>query len=280
MPASREALHISITSSEEEVFIPLLASRSFHLPGNNWKQDWIQWFQNNHILFGICLHHRLHPLEGWERCLLLAASVSFGLVATNIHLIYQYQLDELEMIPDEELVSYKGETITLTRILLWTVGGLAHSIFDMAVWHIMACACCHPGGRWGDKKDSKRFKDCGSYALIPLIVAMLVFSIFLVLLRATNPEEYDDDTTTTTTDGDMDIHIDDWRSFAFLSQYAIELGLAWFVCFPIVGSIAFSGILGCGGRIPVLGGRPRDYRRVQQGIFGFYHHPSSPYSSF
>lgn len=54
------------------------------------------------------------------------------------------------------------------------------------------------------------------------------------------------------------------QSFSFLSKYAIELSLTWFVYFPLVGTIIFSGILGCGGRLPVLGGRPRDIRLYEK----------------
>ena len=68
----------------DEIIIPLLARRSFHLPGNNWKEDWIQWMGNNHVVFGTCFHHKLHPIEMWERYVLLVGSVSFALIATNV----------------------------------------------------------------------------------------------------------------------------------------------------------------------------------------------------
>ena len=270
------------SSNDEQVLVPLLASQSCHLPGNTWCADWIQWFRNTHILFGICLHHRLHPLESWERCLLLAASISFGLVATNI----VYQLDYYDAYDDaEELISYKNYTITHGMLLLWTFGGLFHSIFDMLTWHIMACACCHPGGRWGDQSQSKRYKDCGSYALIPLIAALLGFAAFLVLLRASEEEHQDmnDDDGVDADDGQqngIDIEIHDWRSFSFLSQYAIEIALAWFVYFPLLGTIVFSGVLGCKGRLPILGGRPRDLKRVEEGRFGLFNHQNSNYARF
>ena len=38
----------------------------------------------------------------------------------------------------------------------------------------------------------------------------------------------------------------------------IEIGIAWMVWYPLVVTTLFSGLLGCGGCVPVLGGRPRD----------------------
>lgn len=57
------------------------------------------------------------------------------------------------------------------------------------------------------------------------------------------------------------------QSFSFLLKYFVELALAWFVYYPIVGTIIFSGMLGCGGRLPVLG-RPRYKRLVEEGKIG------------
>jgi hypothetical protein len=247
-------------SCDEETIVPLLAGRSCHLPGNNWRADWIQWFRNNHILFGICLHHPLHPLEWWERSLALAASVSFGLVATNI----VYQLDQFDHERmSEELFSVDGHTVTKGMALLWTFGGLGHSIFDMFVWHVMACACCHPGGRWGDSTQSHRFKDCGSYALVPVVLGLLTLAAFFVLVRASEGEDVQDADTNIS-------DIDGLKSFSFLTKYTIEVSLAWFVYFPLVGTLLFSGVLGCNGRLPILGGRPRDLKRVEDGRFGLF----------
>ena len=52
--------------------------------------------------------------------------------------------------------------------------------------------------------------------------------------------------------------------FTFFVKYAVELFLAWFLYFPIFGTVMFSGILGCGGRLPILGGRPRDKKLIEQ----------------
>lgn len=107
---------------------------------------------------------------------------------------------------------------------------------------------------------------------------MLSLAIFLVLRRASQDateqvyyqqEQYgDDDVDAADGDGDDDFYVD-WEqidgasSFRFLAKYCVELLLAWFVYFPVIGTIMFSGVLGC-GRLPVLGGRPRDKRLVEE----------------
>ena len=108
---------------------------------------------------------------------------------------------------------------------------------------------------------------------------MLSLAVFLVLRRASQDpteqvqyqqEQYqgDDNVDAADGDGDDDFYVD-WEqidgpsSFRFLAKYCVELLLAWFVYFPVIGTVMFSGVLGC-GRLPVLGGRPRDKRLVEQ----------------
>lgn len=259
-----------------EQIVPLLARQSFHLPGNDWWADWRQWFGNNHIFFGICFHHPFHPVEWWERLLALAASVSFSLIATNV--VWQLHRHNPEQM-EAEILSFAGYAITYGMVLLWTFGGLCHSIFDMLVWHVQACACCHPGGRYGDSTMSFRCRDVGSYLLIPIILALLGLAVYLILLRASKQGDgedfsifnyydmYKNDDDAVEDQDDLHVDVDNIKgaeSFSFLLFSTTELILAWFVYFPIIYTILFSGILGCNGRIPVLGGRPRDLRLVQE----------------
>lgn len=280
--AARASRKERLLARKEDFVIPLLARRSYHLPGNDWWADWRQWFCNNHILFGICLHHPLHPLEWWERLLALVASVSFGLVATNsVNEIYRYDRETME----EEVLSLLGFPISRGMILLWTFGGLFHSIFDIVIWKIMACSCCHPGGFFGKCCCSKSFQNCGSYMLLPVIMMLLSLAAFMVLVRASrgsdeaaaaaaeyeqnaynNNNNMGDDIQDGGSDDDFHVewqNIDGAGSFFFLARYSVELMMAWFVYFPVIGTIMFSGILGC-GRLPVLGGRPKDIRLVEE----------------
>ena len=277
--AARKARKNRLLARKEDFISPLLARRSCHLPGNNWWADWRQWFCNNHILFGICLHHPLHPVEWWERVLAIVASISFGLCATNaVYEVYRQDAEKMNSV----LFTMMGFSITKGMAWLWTLGCLCHSVFDFIIWKVMACACCHPGGAFGNCFCHSSFQNCGSYLLIPLIMMLLSLATFMVLRRASQDpaeevyyqqEQYygDDNAEMDGADGggaDDDFYVD-WEqidgpgSFRFLAKYSVELLLAWFFYFPVIGTIMFSGVLGC-GRLPVLGGRPRDKRLVEE----------------
>ena len=48
--------------SLDEIIRQKLSARAYHLPGNNWCQDWRDYVRNNHLIFGLCCHDRLHPV--------------------------------------------------------------------------------------------------------------------------------------------------------------------------------------------------------------------------
>jgi hypothetical protein len=251
---------------QESNIIPLLARRSCHLPGNTWKADWIQYMRNNHILFGICLHHPLHPVEWWERILMLVGSTAFGLAATTcVYLWDVSSLSNAHYDMDDAAFVWGNYAITKGQIILWTFGCLLHSIFDCCVWNIMACACCHPGGRYynNSKVNSNRYKDCGSYLLIPIVLAVAAVAVIAVLMRASH-QQGNDNQNNDPSWTDINYDYEGVQSFSFLSKYGVELALTWSVYAFGVGTIVFSGILGCYGRLPVLGGRPGDIKRVHE----------------
>eukprot|EP01082_Thalassiosira_pseudonana_P006305 g6078.t1 g6078 contig20:746436-746813(+) len=80
---------------EEEDFIrKKLSLRSYHLPGHNWRQDWAMYIRNNRLIFGLCCHHRLHPVTIKHRLIILVGSLAFGLSVTNAaYLWYLYYGD-------------------------------------------------------------------------------------------------------------------------------------------------------------------------------------------
>lgn len=202
----------------------------------------------------------------------LLGSISIGLIATNIAFLWDAS-NFIDM--DDSLVSIGINDIVVTKgmIFLWTFGAILHSVYDLVVWNVMACACCHPGGRWGNERYSRRVKDCGSIVMIPVVLMLMGIAAVAVMRRASGEEAYN--VTSDGSDGETENPWKDslvWngvggaQSFSFLSKYAIELSLTWFVYFPLVGTIMFSGILGCGGRLPVLGGRPRDIRLYEESM--------------
>ena len=49
---------------QELMMLPVaLAYRSYHLPGYGCCADWFQYFCNTHPLFGLCCHHKQHPVK-------------------------------------------------------------------------------------------------------------------------------------------------------------------------------------------------------------------------
>jgi hypothetical protein len=226
--------------------------------------------KNNHIVFGICLCHRLHPLEWWERIMALLGSVAVGLIATNI--AYLWDVSQIGL--SEQLVSVfnSGFVVTKGMVFLWTIGAILHSVYDLVVWNVMSCACCHPGGKWGDAPYAKKVKDCGSFIMIPVVLCLVGIATVAVMRRATGADatdQYNNGESAANPiweDSMLWSEIDGAQSFSFLSKYAIELALTWFVWFPIVGTVVFSGVLGCGGRLPVLGGRPRDIKLYEESM--------------
>ena len=73
---------------EENEIVQLLALQSYHLPGNNWIQDWWQYMSNNHPVFGICCHNKLHPIKGFTRIVALIGTITFGLAITNFCYVF------------------------------------------------------------------------------------------------------------------------------------------------------------------------------------------------
>jgi hypothetical protein len=243
--------------------------------------------KNNHILFGTCFHHPLHPIETWERMIVLAGSVSFAMVATNIGYLWDWydgedhQFDPSTVVyrwnvtgtmgsnsnDDENAYDesdYQTLEITYGTLILWTFGCTFHSLFDLLVWNLSACACCHPGGTLGKSRLATRCKDLGSFVLIPFVLGLLGLAGYSSYLRVTSAnesleDEYEDDLVEAVTGGRL-------GDYSFLARFGVELLLAWFVFFPIVSTVFFSGILGCHGRLPLLGGRPRDVRLLEEDL--------------
>jgi len=256
---------------DEEVLIPLLAQKSYHLPGNTWKQDWIQFQKNNHIVFGICMHHKLHPIEWWERIIVLLGSMSFALLAINIYYLVR-ALDYSDRVGDPSVELYSitiaGTEYAITQgtVVLWTFGSLCSAIFDFAVWQTSACACFHPGGRCYGGYCSKHCKDLGSYVLIPIVVGVMGLAAYASYLRTHDDVNQDEDGNVMDTDDVYDqVTGGTLGEFSFIVKYAVELLLSWFVWFPLFSTVMFSGVLGC-GVLPVLGGRPRDKKRVEKDL--------------
>lgn len=252
--------------------IPALADRCYHLPGNNYCQDWFQYFMNNHPVLGICCHDKLHPIGFRQRIVTLVGSIAFGLIITNIFFLSLISTDEafddlhdpiVSLSVNSTLTGSQGSdqqvTITYGMILLWTVGTSVHSIFDMTIWYMSACACCHPGGRF------EQFGCCkmlGSSVVIFAVVLVVAVASVIVVYRASIESQTNDideqDANGNETDGSVEFgKVNGVESFDFLLSWTVEVVIALFAAYPLIGTIFFTGVLGC-GRLPFLGGRPRE----------------------
>ena len=73
---------------QDEIIRRKLSKRAYHLPGNSCCQDLGMYMRNNHLVFGMCCYHRLHPVRLKHRLVILLGSLSFGLCATNAVFLY------------------------------------------------------------------------------------------------------------------------------------------------------------------------------------------------
>jgi hypothetical protein len=258
-PLEREA------EAQRRRFIRRLAARAYHFPGNTWFEDWLQYTKNTHLVFGIFFHHPLHPVTGKERCIILLGSVAVGLLMSN--LIYLWFVEANFGMHDPVLSLGPDVAITKLMITLWTLGSFVHTIFDLCVWHIKACTLCRVlGGHVSD-----RAVKCGRSTGVTIVMSTLAFATYLVLLRAS-----EDFKATNGVDSNEAGNIPDdsffhsvvlgggAEYFDFLLGYFIEFILAVFVYNPLILTVVFTGVLGCDGRIPVLGGRPREVAKEQR----------------
>eukprot|EP00557_Chaetoceros_sp_GSL56_P001526 CAMPEP_0176501488 /NCGR_PEP_ID=MMETSP0200_2-20121128/14185_1 /TAXON_ID=947934 /ORGANISM="Chaetoceros sp., Strain GSL56" /LENGTH=306 /DNA_ID=CAMNT_0017900373 /DNA_START=131 /DNA_END=1048 /DNA_ORIENTATION=+ len=177
-------------AEEREYIIRLLSRRAMHLPNMNWWQDWLQFMKNNHLILGIFFHHKLHPLKVPHRFYMLLASIAFGLAATNcVYLYHVFHDDEMNKILvqialDESPLNFeKLEALEVTygMVVLWTFGGALHSIFDIAMWYLSACACFLSGASCSNRG---KYQVIGSYIVIALTAVLVGLALFVVLMRA------------------------------------------------------------------------------------------------
>lgn len=232
----------------------------------------MQYFGNNHPFFGICCHHKLHPVKFRERIFILIGSIAFGLAITNMVVIWFLYYSDEDFDGAAFTISFNanltlGSNRTLTvddvsvsngQIFLWTVGSMLHSCFDLTTWYIAAMACCQAGGCCQCLGSCKML---GSYLVIFIVVVLSAVATFFVVLRASTEDDEDFDGlggSAGVLDDEIDFsNVDSASDFEFLISFCIELVAALFLWYFVSGTILFSGILGC-GKLPLLGGRPRE----------------------
>ncbi len=210
----------------------------------------------------------LHPLKLGERLVILFGSIAIGLTISNMTYLYfihnDYGADEEIFSLNSRHSKYTGIpeiSVTKVMITLWTLGSFLHTVFDLGLWHMKACTICRYGGLVDDKLARMG-------RLVGLFIVLVVMGVggYAVLLRATLEYEGEgsvsEEVAQSIQNSEIyDLDIEDKRSFKFLLGYLVEFILALFVYYPIAVTILFSGVLGCNGRVPVLGGRPREIKK-------------------
>lgn len=132
-----------------EKIVPYLAARAYHIPGNTWWQDWYQFcIANNHEVFGIFLHYKHHPVDQFERLLVLLMSIGASLIVSNFFLLYFLWRDGLEQKTVNATLGDHMLAYEHYRVASFTVGALIVSMFNLSVWYIAACGCFEAGGRF------------------------------------------------------------------------------------------------------------------------------------
>jgi len=263
--------------SLDEIIIQKLSVRSYHLPGNNWCQDWRDYIRNNHLVFGLFCHDKLHPVKNKHRILLLFGSLAFGLIVTNIVYLWDDELRETDdtlqnwgrqIYNETDIfdnidtdITIAGQSLQLDASqmgILWTVGSATHSMFDFSLWHMISCGHCN-----------HHRCDTVSGWSVAISIVMVVFSITMAMIyfrafRSNNEDDQDEDILDIQQlDVETLFPTEEEPDFRFLYGYLIEVFFALFVYSILVQTILFSGILGC-GRLIGLGGRPRELRQEQK----------------
>lgn len=243
----------------DDALIRKLSVRGYHIvPGNTWCQDLGMYIRNNHLIFGICCHHRLHPVKTKHRLVILLGSLAFGLSVTNaVYLYYLWGIAAKDYDDPIFSLSFGGDIvenvitdhavvidITHGMAVLWTVGAAAHSMFDYIMWHMIACTCI--------KRRSCRI--AGWNVVVTIVMLLVAFTSFTSVARAyESREEMEEDIEPVGLGAD----------FHYMKVYSIELALSLFVYTPLMQILLFSGIIGC-GRLPILGGRPYEVWKVSK----------------
>jgi len=261
----------------DAVQAPLLM-RAYHLPGNNWLQDWSQYMYNNHPVFGICVHDRFHPVKTTARVLSLIGSILFGLAVTNIiYLAFvftdtDYDTAYVEVSTNATLTgkpavdgNVSALSVTNGNIVLWTIGAALHATYDNVIWSLAACTCCmSTADREIPEKKMQRYRSTGVFLVMFSVVVVTAIATFAVTLRSAL-DSGDTEVEEVENYGLNDENVQVWqvdagtKDYEFILAYMVELGLNYFVYYPVIGTLLFTGMLTC-GRFPVVGGRPYELK--------------------
>lgn len=188
-----------------------------------------------------------------ERLLSLLASLGFGLAATCCVILW-FHYEPKRNFDNVAFVAPVVGDVTVGMLALTLFGGPLHVIFDLSLFFVQACPPCRIGGYF-DKHCPSAHNKCwlwiGAHVAFFITMAALSLAIDVALVRASiaDGDGNDEDITTNV------------KHYSFLLMYLMEVFVANFVVFPLGSFTMFTGVLGCCGRIPGLGGRPYQVRK-------------------
>jgi hypothetical protein len=82
---------------------------------------------------------------------------------------------------------YTHVELETSMVFLWTVGSFLHSVFDMLIWYLAACACFRPGGITG--RNSTYCQNFGLYTAVLVVVGMVFVATLVVVMRLNEDNE-------------------------------------------------------------------------------------------
>uniref|UniRef100_A0A7S4MSS6 Uncharacterized protein n=1 Tax=Odontella aurita TaxID=265563 RepID=A0A7S4MSS6_9STRA len=239
--AAAEAASFEELSKEHRVIIRKLSTRDYHLPGNSYWPDYVQFISNNHPLLSFCYAHPLHPFSIRDRIFCLVGSLTFGLGATCAVWLYFYfrGLSTVDIGP-----------LALSEPVVGLVASVLNAGFDMCIWYMQMCPCCRTGAcfHFDDRFCAKYWVWMGQNLAGVIVIISACLALAAVILRAQINDEQGQEGP---------------ESFSFLRSWGIEVTFSLLLVFPLMATTLFSGILGC-FRLPVLGGRPWEVWREKK----------------
>ena len=148
---------------------------------------------------------------------------------------------------------------------------MLHASFDNLIWSLAACSCCTTSTEGLTEKKLARYRNTGVVFVVLSVVIATALATFAVALRAaisssnTSNDAVAVDPETVQSYGLTDdnvqlFQVDAANDFEFMIAYFVELVLNYFIYYPVVGTVLFSGILTCGRFGGVFGGRPYELK--------------------
>lgn len=184
---------------------------------------------------------------------------------------------------DSALSEYTSLEVSSGMVILWTVGGAIHALWDNTVWYMTSCSCFSKNNNSSSSRRNSQSSDDGccakciakSKGLVNVLVATGVLLItaaatVAVVVRAhvegggdVNSALQNLQSTAGFGDRVEDAEVvPNKDNYEYLLSYSVELGLAWFLWFPLLTTIMFAGVFSrC---LPCLGSRPQEVKEEEQ----------------